>query len=126
MQFVTQLPQLVRGDLYLSRSCLPVLPRILPWPIDVKGVMGVLYGRDRNAARDEFRDQRRHQCRLAASAPAGETEDSHLFHPCGLAWGVSRAVAMNSSTLDARTCGCRLWALAAAGACGEAPLADSR
>src|SRR6266436_5438403 len=76
-QLMHQRPAILRGNHHFPRPGLAVPPRIFSRLIDIEGMMRVLERRYGDAAGDQLGNQQRHQCCLAASAPAGETKDSH-------------------------------------------------
>ena len=76
-QFVHQRPAPRRRDHDLGGARLAMPPGILPRPVDIEFVVGMLDRRHRNASRHQLGDQCRQQRCLAAAAPAGEAEDAH-------------------------------------------------
>jgi len=76
-QLVNDRPAPARGDCDLARAGLAVQPRILARMVDVEVMVGVLDGRDLEAAPDQRRNDPRDQRRLAGSAPAGKADDAH-------------------------------------------------
>ena len=62
--------------------------------------------RHRKAARHQLGDQRRHQRRLAAAAPAGEAEDAHR-RPSSLSWGAQGRAASSRLARHAARRGAR-------------------
>src|SRR5260221_3994963 len=69
-----------RGDHHYRRARRAVTPAVLAGLVDIEGVMRMLQGRDSEAAARQFRQQPRHQRRLAAAAPAGKPEDAQAAH----------------------------------------------
>src|ERR1700730_251789 len=76
-QLMHQRAAILPGNHHSPRRGLAVPPRIFSRLIDIEGMMRVLERRYGDATRDQFGDQQRHQGRLAASAPPGETKDPH-------------------------------------------------
>src|SRR3546814_13820501 len=72
-----QRPAIAGGDHHLGRTGLAVPEAVLAGPVDIEIVMGVLDGRDGDAAGGQCRQEADQQGRLAAAAPAGEAEDLH-------------------------------------------------
>src|SRR5437762_1664911 len=77
---VHQRPAAGRGNENLGRARLAMAIGILARLVDVESVMGMLHGGDAQAAAHKLGEQTRNQRRLAAAAPARETDDAH--HIC--------------------------------------------
>ena len=77
VHLVQQRPTSAGGHQHLvcSRDAMP--EAVLTWPVHVEAVMRVLYRGHSQAARPEYRQQRREQSGFAAAGPADDAEHFH-------------------------------------------------